>query len=117
MYIPNEYYKVLKYIYKHPSFSINNKKGIKFQKRHKYLPGRLQQILDELVDKGLIVITASHKDGRKRAIEDFHGPGPFETTADGAAYIEERFRNGKLFWIPYSITTFIALLSLLSNFL
>lgn len=117
MYLPKEYYRVLKLIYKHPSFSVENKHSLYFQKIYHYKPGRFQQIIDELVDKHLIVISADYSDGTKRPLIDCHGTGPFEVTFDGAAYIEERFQNGKLFWVPYSITTFIALLSLISNLL
>lgn len=38
-----------------------------------------------------------------------------QITLDGSAYIEQRRRDACLFWVPYSITTFIALLSLLGT--
>ena len=37
----------------------------------------------------------------------------FITTELGDATIEDRFRNGRMFWIPWIVTTFIALSDLL----
>ena len=39
----------------------------------------------------------------------------FEITLQGEAYIEQRIREVRNFWVPYSITTFIAFLSLLGT--
>lgn len=36
-------------------------------------------------------------------------------TLDGEAYVEQRRRDRRLFWVPYLITTAIALLSLITS--
>lgn len=36
-------------------------------------------------------------------------------TLNGEAYVEQRRRDRKMFWVPYLITTFIALLSLITS--
>ena len=36
-------------------------------------------------------------------------------TLDGEAYVEQRRRDRKMFWVPYIITTAIALLSLITS--
>lgn len=36
-------------------------------------------------------------------------------TLDGDAYVEQRKRDRKMFWVPYLITTAIALLSLITS--
>ncbi len=36
-------------------------------------------------------------------------------TLDGEAYVEQRRRDRKMFWVPYLITTAIALLSLIAS--
>lgn len=39
----------------------------------------------------------------------------YEINLDGIAYIQERNRSLLNFWVPYAITTFIALLSLVAS--
>ncbi len=40
-------------------------------------------------------------------------PAALEITLDGRAYVENRRRNAAGFWLPYAITTLIALSSLI----
>lgn len=37
----------------------------------------------------------------------------YEITLEGNSYVEQRIRDRRNFWVPYLITTFIALLSLI----
>ena len=41
----------------------------------------------------------------------------YEITLAGQAFVEQRRRETRNFWVPYSITTFIALFSLLETLL
>lgn len=37
----------------------------------------------------------------------------YKINIEGKAYVEQRRRDGRNFWVPYAITTFIAVLSLI----
>lgn len=39
----------------------------------------------------------------------------YAITLDGEAYVEQMRRENRNFWVPYAITTFIAVLSLISS--
>ena len=41
--------------------------------------------------------------------------GGYAITLEGRAYVEKRRRDARNFWVPYSITTMIAILSLISS--
>lgn len=113
MYIPNEYYKVLELIYDNASLLTDNEVSNNFCHEYGYKPGRFQQIINELVDKGLIVISADYDDGTKRPIEHAHGKGPFETTFDGSSCVESRRKKNHDFWIPIYISSVISAISII----
>ena len=49
-------------------------------------------------------------------INDYEAIG-YKIEVAGKAYIEQRRRDGRNFWVPYAITTFIAVLSLVVSFM
>lgn len=59
-----------------------------------------------------VVTTGAIPDGEGGWI---NAPTSVEITLQGIAYIESRRHSGIQFWVPYLITTFIALLSLIGT--
>lgn len=117
MYVPKEYFIVLQLVYDNKPLLTNGKTAKNFLKKSGYKPGRFQQIVDELVDKGLIVISADYDDGKKQAIENLHGEGPFEPTFDGSAYVEHYKKKNRDFWIPIFISSTISIASIIASIL
>lgn len=62
-----------------------------------------------LIAKYISVVTEiSNENG----VKDYKTVG-YKIDIDGKAYVEQRRRDGRNFWVPYAITTFIAVLSLI----
>lgn len=62
-----------------------------------------------LIAKYISVVT---KISDENGVKDYKTVG-YKIDIEGKAYVEQRRRDGRNFWVPYAITTFIAVLSLI----
>lgn len=124
-------YKLLKYISNHPNCTFSDdetnettlplvKNKLHFDNAHDFI-----EALNILHDFNLIetklLAESEHKTYKyyKTSIWDTNPSlyAHFFATPHGLAYVQQRKNNTINFWVPYSLTTLIALLSLILNLL
>lgn len=124
-------YKLLKYISNHPGckFADDTDDGNLFYFVTNYLhyPNayELTEALNILHDFNFIAtkLPASSKDKKHTYLkttewrEELRLFAAFYSTPHGLAYVQQRKHDNVNFWVPYSLTTLIALLSLILNLL
>lgn len=103
-------YRLLKTINKEHRISYQRANGITKQVNDK-LPNDYVSALKSY-DFIKIITTGTIPDGEGGY---YDAPLQIEITLKGIAYIQERRRSGVQFWVPYLITTLIALLSLVGT--
>lgn len=99
-------YKLLTALYKKEKISIEEIDAItgehEDEKQSPYITALL-------IAKYISVVTeVSDENG----VKDYKTVG-YKIDIEGKAYVEQRRRDGRNFWVPYAITTFIAVLSLI----
>mgnify|MGYP004645428947 FL=1 len=99
-------YKLLTALYKKEKLSIEGIDAItgehEDEKQSPYITALL-------IAKYISVVTeVSNENG----VKDYKTVG-YKIDIEGKAYVEQRRRDGRNFWVPYAITTFIAVLSLI----
>ena len=96
----------------------------KFYRKKKLTFEQIQKITDhnesETPSKHISALATSHFITCWNTDEIINGVGDpkqegYCITLDGESYVEQRRRDRRLFWVPYLITTAIALLSLITS--
>lgn len=124
-------YKLLKYVCNHSNCTFSDDKAseatLPFVKKRLHFDNAYELIkaLNLLHDFGFIetkLLAESKNKTYKYYKTTIWNPNTdlyshFFATHDGFAYVQQRKSSSINFWVPYSITTFIALLSLVLNLL
>ena len=101
-------YKALKFIYRKQNRTFDELAKItgedESKKTSKYISSLLKHGFISFWDQGELVDFNGFKSRKTIG---------YQIALPGAAYVEQRRRDLRNFWVPYAITTFIALLSLL----
>lgn len=110
--LDNISYKVLKKLYKKKQCTFSDIKQITGHEES-YSPSKYVSLLvSNRYIQDWISDEITIEDGAK-----IHKPIGYEITLQGNALIEQQHRETRNFWVPYAITTFIALLSLIGTLL